>query len=73
MLRLLPFFPALQLFHLAGDPGEKRDLAAEFPRLTARMNARLQGFLEAGRRRARTAAVPADETLKILRALGYIR
>lgn len=69
-----PIFPALQLFHLAKDPGEKRELAAEFPQLTARMNTRLQGFLD-----VRTALsterfqVLPEETLKILQSLGYIR
>jgi hypothetical protein len=69
-----PVFPALQLFHLARDPGEMRDLAAEFPQITASMNARLQRFLDARPARGpeRSEALP-DDTLNILRSLGYIR
>ncbi len=69
-----PVFPALQLFNLANDPGEKMDLAAEFPQLTARMNALLQNFLQ-----ARPAPGPGrpqvltEEALKILRSMGYVR
>jgi len=69
-----PVFPALQLFHLARDPGETHDLAAEFPQITACMSARLQRFLDARPAPGpeRSAALP-DDTLNILRSLGYIR
>lgn len=69
-----PVFPVLQLFHLARDPGEMRDLAAEVPQLAARMNARLQRFLDVRPTPGpeRSAALP-DDTLNILRSLGYIR
>jgi arylsulfatase A-like enzyme len=69
-----PVFPVLQLFHLSGDPGERQDLASGLPRLTARMNARLQRFLEAQPASAPGRPQPLpDDTLKILRSLGYIR
>lgn len=69
-----PAFPSWQLFHLTGDPGEKHDLAAAFPQMAASMKARLQRFLDvrpdSGQERSQ---VLPDETLKILRSLGYIR
>ena len=69
-----PVFPALQLFRLACDPGERLDLASEQPQLTARMNARLQAFLKTmpSSGAARPRVLP-DETLQILRSMGYIR
>ena len=69
-----PVFPLYQLFHLADDPGEKRDLAAAFPKITARMKAGLQDFLDArpATDREGSQALPVD-SMKILRSLGYIR
>ncbi|MCU0236492.1 MAG: sulfatase-like hydrolase/transferase [Acidobacteria bacterium] len=69
-----PVFPARQLFRLAGDPGERLDLATRLPRLAARLDARLQAFLGKATDAVpgRPQALPA-ETLDILRSLGYIR
>jgi choline-sulfatase len=69
-----PAFPLLQLFRLAGDAGEERDLASTLPQLTARMNDLLQRFLEArpASGQERSQVLP-DETLNMLRSLGYVR
>lgn len=69
-----PAFPALQLFRLADDPGERRDLAPKLPRLAAQMNSRLQALLKAlpPSGTERPQALP-DETQKILHSLGYVR
>ena len=68
-----PVFPALQLFRLADDPYETRDLTGRFPRLAARLNARLQDFLAGrGGTPGRPRPLPR-EALDALRTLGYIR
>ncbi len=43
--------PAHQLFHLATDPGESRDLAAQEPARVRAMAARLEAYRKAGRTR----------------------
>jgi len=69
-----PVFPARQLFHLADDPNESRDLAGELPQVAAGLDAVLQDFLDgkAGPASGRPQALP-PEALEALRALGYIR
>jgi arylsulfatase A-like enzyme len=43
--------PAAQLYDLAADPGETRNLAAKYPAKLAEMAARLQQIRQAGRSR----------------------
>jgi arylsulfatase A-like enzyme len=66
----------VQLFHLKGDAGERRDVSREHPALTQELDARLSQLLEAH------AAPPADAgrvpvrdpgVSEQLRDLGYLR
>jgi arylsulfatase A len=56
--------PRYQLFDLAADPGETRDVQREHPDQAARMIAQLQQIIDAGRTRAASSGsmrVPAAE------------
>jgi len=60
------------LFDLGADPGERRNLAAQHPEVTAE----LRGLMEAWLARAGTdgTAPPAGgEDLEKLKALGYVQ
>jgi arylsulfatase A-like enzyme len=62
-----------ELYHLARDPGERRNLAAEATREAARFEARA---LEVLARRGTLAdrSVPLDDsTIERLKALGYVQ
>ncbi|NNE44882.1 MAG: sulfatase-like hydrolase/transferase, partial [Gemmatimonadetes bacterium] len=66
--------PAPRLYHLAVDPGETRDVAADHPERVTAMRADLEHEWE--RRLAVALAAEArevsDEDLEALRALGYV-
>jgi arylsulfatase A-like enzyme len=68
-----PMPPAVELFDLARDPGEKRNLADEEPAVARELNSRVvEIYKRTGVRKA--AKIELDEALKErLRALGYIR
>ena len=60
-----------ELYDLASDPGESRNLAATQPERVARMRAQLREWLQVHPARASNPG-PVDESLReILRALGY--
>jgi len=60
------------LFDLSEDPGALTDLAVQFPERVHRMNARIEAWLASGRS-ARPALVPtSEETLSLMRDIGYI-
>lgn len=64
-----------RLFHLASDPGEQDDVAQQHPAVVERMTRRLAVFRRANEALAAPEpedAEVADETLRQLRALGYI-
>ena len=64
----------LQLFDLAMDPGETRDVSAEHPDLVRRLEEQLQATsLKLGReRRADPPNVLDDMDRDVLEALGYL-
>ena len=61
---------AVELYDLASDPGETRDLSESEPDRTALLLERLKAFLEAEASGSRIAP-PSSEELDRLRALGY--
>ncbi|HLA76627.1 MAG TPA: sulfatase-like hydrolase/transferase, partial [Vicinamibacteria bacterium] len=61
--------PRPELFDLASDPAETRDLSAERPREVERLRAALQALRSGERASARAADA---ETAERLRALGYV-
>jgi len=68
----------VELYDLAEDPGEQRNLAASRPEETARLRAELDRWIErAGPLLPEDGGAPAadldDHDLERLRALGYIR
>lgn len=64
---------AAELYDLATDPAERRDLAGRHPRAVRELEARLARQLADLRPVAESAAVAADEeTRRRLRALGYL-
>jgi arylsulfatase A-like enzyme len=65
--------PAVELFDLAADPGEKKNVAGEKPAVARELNNRVVGiYRNAGKRKP--AKTEMDDALKErLRALGYIR
>jgi len=64
---------ALELYDLARDPGERRDLAPERPALAAELSALLETELARVREGARRAPVRrlSEDEIEQLRALGY--
>ncbi len=67
--------PAIELYDLAADPQEQRDLAESEAALRARLSAALQSALDAAPARAAEGqeTVPADpELIERLRSLGYL-
>jgi choline-sulfatase len=69
--------PRPELYDLAADPGETRDLAASDTATARRLRAALEGVLRAERERALdpvagTRAAVSAETLQKLGALGYV-
>ena len=61
-----------RLFNLGDDPGARKDLAAQFPERVQRMSGRIASWLADGRAK-RPALVPtSQDTLDIMRGLGYI-
>lgn len=66
--------PRVELFDLADDPHELRNLVDDRPEVAARMRTGLEGFLEEFSVRGTTRVVPADdETREKLIALGYLQ
>ncbi|MCU0223543.1 MAG: sulfatase-like hydrolase/transferase [Acidobacteria bacterium] len=67
--------PAIELYDLASDPQEQRDLAESEAALRARLSATLQSALDTAPARAADGqeTVPADpELIERLRSLGYL-
>jgi arylsulfatase A-like enzyme/tetratricopeptide (TPR) repeat protein len=68
--------PRPELYDLAADPGETRDLSTSNPATARRLRAALEGLLRAERdRAAKTGPVAGEipaETLQKLGALGYV-
>ena len=69
--------PRPELYDLAADPGETRDLASANTATARKLRAALEGLLRAERERAEdpaaaTAAALSAETLQKLGALGYV-
>jgi len=70
--------PLFELYHLASDPYETRDLAAECPDVVASLKALLEqekARREEARKKARPRAVQielSEEDLETLRKLGYV-
>jgi hypothetical protein len=62
--------PRPELYDLAVDPFEQRDLSSDRPRLVDAMRARLAMFAEASSRDQAMLA-PSAETVRELAALGY--
>jgi arylsulfatase A-like enzyme len=68
---------AEELYDLSADPGERRNVAHEYPEVAARLRARLAERVRAAQARALGEAPASDsldaETADALRALGYVR
>lgn len=61
------------LFDLRTDPGEKRDVAADFPQVAAWLAARRTALLDAAPERRGPAAVASEADRKSMEALGYVQ
>lgn len=63
-----------ELYDLASDPGEQRDLAAEEPALVEELLGLSDGFRASAKRwdRSRTTREVSDEELRRLEELGYV-
>jgi arylsulfatase A-like enzyme len=65
--------PSVELFDVAKDPGETRNLASEMPRLVEALQQKLTKFIEESTvPLAKPAAGATDEELQRLRELGYV-
>jgi len=62
--------PGIQLFDLAADPGERRNIALEAPDVVARLRAELESRPGGGSVRSPKADLPAEQVER-LRELGY--
>lgn len=67
----LPHFEYGELFNLARDPGETTDLSETQKADAAKLAALLEK--SRGAARARPSVTPDDETMRILRSLGYLQ
>jgi hypothetical protein len=61
----------VQLFDLAGDPGERRDLSATSPQRVALLRAALARFLDGAVAGEESGTELDEEDLRLLRELGY--
>ncbi|MEA2626117.1 MAG: hypothetical protein QOD06_2162 [Candidatus Binatota bacterium] len=61
-----------KLFDLANDPGERKDVAAEHPDVSARLKQELRGMLQKEQAIAAPKARPDRETVERLKSLGYV-
>lgn len=64
--------PRPELYDLAADPAEQKNLAAARPNDVARLRAELSGVEEAAPPRAARAVQPDPEVSEALRSLGYL-
>lgn len=64
----------VELFDLAGDPGESADVSAAHPELVTALGARLDRWIEEGERRSGSAPARTldDDTRAQMEALGYV-
>jgi arylsulfatase A-like enzyme len=64
--------PREMLFDLEADPGERRNLAAQHPEVTAELRGMMEAWL-AGAGTEGTAPPAGGEDLEKLKALGYVQ
>jgi arylsulfatase A-like enzyme len=65
--------PAIELFDLRSDPGERREIAQQQPRIVASLRPEIDRILRAVNQRRRSGQNPVfDEEREALKTLGYL-
>ncbi len=68
-----PSISSVELYDLAQDPGEKKNIAAENKDLVARLTKEIQEIYQQARKRKKEKVKIDKELIRELKALGYIR
>jgi len=68
-----PSIPSVELYDLAQDPDEKKNIASEKRNLVAQLTKKIEEIYQQARKRKEEKVKIDEELMKELKALGYIR